>query len=395
MSRRRSLLLVLVAATVLAGVEAAAYSLRDGALTWLLLVALGGSALAVAHAVSGRRRRLGALRRQFTLALAIALGQLVVAVAAGAALMFVATRDAVFALSLVAFAGIVAARAAQLFARGVLADIENLRGTLVAVGEGLREPVAATASEDELAELAAAANAAIVKLAAAETARADLIAAVSHDLRTPITSLKLLAGAIDDDIVDEQTRSRYVRQMIVHIRALSGLIDDLFELIRLEAAADLRWSLRRVPLDELVDETVDAMRVHADARRVRVRTELPPSLEPAAAEPQQLQRVLFNLIQNAIRHTPADGSVTVSARSAAGQVEVEVADTGAGIPPAERERVFEPFFRGGPDTARTRDGAGLGLAIARAIVEAHGGRIWLEDAASGTRVRFSLPAAVS
>lgn len=394
MSRRRSLLLVLVAATVLAGVEAAAYSLRDGALTWLLLVALGGSALAVAHAVSGRRRRLGALRRQFTLALAIALGQLVVAVAAGAALMFVATRDAVFALSLVAFAGIVAARAAQLFARGVLADIENLRGTLVAVGEGLREPVAATASEDELAELAAAANAAIVKLAAAETARADLIAAVSHDLRTPITSLKLLAEAIDDDIVDEQTRSRYVRQMIVHIRALSGLIDDLFELIRLEAA-DLRWSLRRVPLDELVDETVDAMRVHADARRVRVRTELPPSLEPAAAEPQQLQRVLFNLIQNAIRHTPADGSVTVSARSAAGQVEVEVADTGAGIPPAERERVFEPFFRGGPDTARTRDGAGLGLAIARAIVEAHGGRIWLEDAASGTRVRFSLPAAVS
>lgn len=394
MSRRRSLLLVLVAATVLAGVEAAVYSLRDGALTWLLLVALGGSALAVAHAVSGRRRRLGALRRQFTLALAIALGQLVVAVAAGAALMFVATRDAVFALSLVAFAGIVAARAAQLFARGVLADIENLRGTLVAVGEGLREPVAATASEDELAELAAAANAAIVKLAAAETARADLIAAVSHDLRTPITSLKLLAEAIDDDIVDEQTRSRYVRQMIVHIRALSGLIDDLFELIRLEAA-DLRWSLRRVPLDELVDETVDAMRVHADARRVRVRTELPPSLEPAAAEPQQLQRVLFNLIQNAIRHTPADGSVTVSARSAAGQVEVEVADTGAGIPPAERERVFEPFFRGGPDTARTRDGAGLGLAIARAIVEAHGGRIWLEDAASGTRVRFSLPAAVS
>jgi signal transduction histidine kinase len=391
-SPRGSLLLVLVAATVLAGVEATVYSLRDGALTWLLLVALGGGALALAHTVSGRRRRLGGLRRQFTLAIAIALGQLVVAVAAGAALMFVATRDAVFALSVVAFAGIVAARAAQLFARGVLADIENLRGTLVAVGEGMREPVAAPASEDELAELAAAANAAIVKLAAAETARGDLIAAVSHDLRTPITSLKLLAEAIDDGIVDEDTRRRYVRQMIVHIRALSTLIDDLFELTRLEAA-DLRWSLQRVRLDELVGETVDAMRVQADARRVRVRTELPPSLEPAAGEPQQLQRVLFNLIQNAIRHTPADGSVTVSAQSAAGHVEIEVADTGAGIAPAERERVFEPFFRGGPDTARTRDGAGLGLAIARAIVEAHGGRIWIEDAAYGTRVRFSLPRA--
>jgi signal transduction histidine kinase len=126
---------------------------------------------------------------------------------------------------------------------------------------------------------------------------------------------------------------------------------------------------------------------------VRVLTELPPGLGPAQADPEKLQRVLFNLIQNAIRHTPADGSVVVRARPAGDAVEIEVADTGDGIAPAERERVFEPFFRGGAQAARPGNGAGLGLAISRAIVEAHGGRIWLEDAPRGTRVHFSVPTA--
>jgi len=103
--------------------------------------------------------------------------------------------------------------------------------------------------------------------------------------------------------------------------------------------------------------------------------------------------VLFNLIQNAIRHTPADGSVVVRAQPAGDAVEIEVSDTGDGIAATDRERVFEPFFRGGAQAARPSNGAGLGLAISRAIVEAHGGRIWLEDAPRGTRIRFSLPSA--
>ena len=102
--------------------------------------------------------------------------------------------------------------------------------------------------------------------------------------------------------------------------------------------------------------------------------------------------MLFNLIQNAIRHTPADGSVVVRAAPAGDAVEIEVADTGDGIAADDRDRVFEPFFRGGTQAARPSDGAGLGLAISRAIVEAHGGRIWLADAPRGTSVRFSLPA---
>ena len=176
--------------------------------------------------------------------------------------------------------------------------------------------------------------------------------------------------------------------MRTHVAALSGLIDDLFELSRIEAG-EISWTMRQVELRELIDDTVAAMRAPAEARG---RRGSPPSCRRARllaeADAEKVQRVLFNLIQNAIRHTPADGSVTVRARPPGGGVEVEVADDGEGIPAGDGERVFEPFYRG--DASRGEDGAGLGLAISRAIVEAHGGRIWLEDAAPGTRVRFTL-----
>jgi signal transduction histidine kinase len=230
------------------------------------------------------------------------------------------------------------------------------------------------------------------RLAAEEHARRSLIAAVSHDLRTPITSLKLLVEAVDDEVVSEDARKEYLARLSTHLQALSALIDDLFELSRLETG-DIRWSMEQVRLEDLVSETVAAMTPAAEAKQVAVRAELAGDLVPASANPEQIQRVLFNLIQNAIRHTPADGSVVVRAEPRAGGVEIEVADTGEGIADADRALVFDPFFQGGARAARSDGGAGLGLAIARAIVEAHGGRIWLDDAMpSGTAVRFSLPA---
>ena len=148
--------------------------------------------------------------------------------------------------------------------------------------------------------------------------------------------------------------------------------------------------MERLRLEQLVEDAVEAMRPTADAGSVAVRAELRPPLAPSLGNHEQLQRVLFNLIQNAIHHTPPDGSVTVRAEDVEGGVEIEVADTGSGIDPLAREQVFEPFFRA--DSSRHTPGAGLGLAISRAIVEAHGGAIWLEDAPVGTRVRFKLPA---
>jgi signal transduction histidine kinase len=210
-----------------------------------------------------------------------------------------------------------------------------------------------------------------------EDARRQLVAAASHDLRTPLASLRLLVESIDDGVATGETRDRYLSEIRTHVGVLSGLIDDLFELSRIEAG-DISWTMRQVELGDLIGDTVAAMRAPAEERGVTVAAELPP-------------RVLFNLIQNAIRHTPTDGSVTVRAKAAGNGVEVEVVDSGEGIASADGERVFEAFYRG--DAARGEDGAGLGLAISRAIVEAHGGKIWLEDGAPGTRVHFTLQAA--
>jgi signal transduction histidine kinase len=220
-----------------------------------------------------------------------------------------------------------------------------------------------------------------------EDARRGLVAAASHDLRTPLASLRLLVEAIEDGVAGED-RDRYLAEIRTHVAVLSDLIDDLFELSRIEAG-DISWTLRQVELGELIGDTVAAFRTSAEERGIHLAAELPAGKVVAEADAEKVQRVLFNLIQNAIRHTPADGSVTVRASGGPGGVEVEVADSGEGIPAGEGERVFEAFYRG--DSSRNEDGAGLGLAISRAIVEAHGGRIWLEDGQPGTRVRFTLP----
>jgi signal transduction histidine kinase len=223
-----------------------------------------------------------------------------------------------------------------------------------------------------------------------EEARRQLVAAASHDLRTPLASLRLLVESIDDGVATGETRDRYLAEIRTHVAVLSDLIDDLFELSRIEAG-DISWTMRQVELGELIGDTVAAMRVPAEERGVRIAADLPAGQVIAEANAEKVQRVLFNLIQNAIRHTPADGSVTVRARAAGASVEVEVADDGEGVPAGDGERVFDAFYRG--TAARGEDGAGLGLAISRAIVEAHGGRIWLEDGSPGTRVHFTLKSA--
>ncbi len=345
------------------------------------------------------RRWAGTLPRQLALAVAIAVTPVLVALLVIGLLMVLSGHDVALVAAIVVAAGVLGAIAAKLIAGAILDDVESIRDGLGAVGRGQRDVVIETTARDELAELADAANAMIVRLRTEEAAREqsdaarrDLVAAVSHDLRTPITSLRLLAEAVDDEVVDGELRRTYLERMRTHIDILSTLIDDLFELSRLEAG-DIRWSLERVPLDALVGETVEAMRLEAEAKGVSVAYEVSERLGAARANPEKLQRVLFNLIQNAIRHTPADGSVVVRAEPVADQIEIEVADDGDGIAPEERERVFTAFYRGGADAARTGGGAGLGLAVSRAIVEAHGGRIWLPDSSVGTRVRFSLPAA--
>lgn len=382
-------------ATLVAGLVSAAawigYGAHAGLVTFEILAPLGWLTVLVANRLIAHRERLAGLRTQFA-----AIGVVTALVTAGAIVllvveMFVSTMDAVFAILVALYAGALAAWAMRRIGRRALHDVDAVRATLAAVAGGARDVRTGVTGNDEIAQLAADVDAMVARLDLEERARRTLFTAVSHDLRTPITALQLLANAIDDGLVDADTRREYAARMSTHVRALGALIDDLFELTRLESG-ELMWTTQQVRLDLLLHETVDAMRPAAEAGAVAVRAQLDEEPAAARANPEQLQRVLFNLIQNAIRHTPPDGSVTVIAESVADGVELEVADTGGGIGAEHRERVFDPFYRADP--SRRDTGAGLGLAISRAIVEAHGGQIWLEDAPVGTRVRFRLPHAV-
>lgn len=368
-----------------------------GVLLGVALATGAGTELAIRARGRESARRLS---RQLSIVIAVVITPLLVTLVILGLLMFVSDKDATLVGVIVVLSGLLGIAAASRLSRALTHDVATIRDGLVAVGGGARDVRLRTdGGVAELRELADAANAMIDRLATeeaardqAESARRHLIAAASHDLRTPITSLQLLAAAIDDELVDGPVRRDYVRRMLTHIEALSALIDDLFELSRLEAG-DINWTLEQVAVDQLVSETVDAMRVQADVRGIAVMADLPDQLAPARGNPEKLQRVLFNLIQNAIRHSPADGTVVVRAESLGDTVQVEVEDRGDGIPDAERALVFEAFYRSGADAARSTNGAGLGLAVARAIVDAHGGQIWLPDTQVGTRVRFSVPMA--
>jgi signal transduction histidine kinase len=384
------------AAALLAGVV---YGQTAGLHTIAILLPLGAVTVLGARLLVVRRKSAGGLRRQVLLSGALVVGQLLIGVGLFAWLMLVSHMDVLFTMIVAAYSCLLGLWAARALGASVLADVDAVRGGLAEVGAGSRDVSIRTGARDELAELAHDVERTVERLSAEERARSaadgarrDLLAAVSHDLRTPLTAIRVLAEAIEDGVVDDATRREYAARLAVHSRAFSALIDDLFELSRLEAG-EIRWTMEQVEVGELVTEAVDAMRYQADAGGVAVLTDLANPLAYARANPERIQRVLFNLLQNAIRHTPADGSVTVRAEQRDGEVEIEVADTGEGIDPADRPRVFDAFVQGRGQESRTNGSAGLGLAIARAIVEAHGGRIWLGDPQAGTSVRFSLPRA--
>jgi signal transduction histidine kinase len=166
-------------------------------------------------------------------------------------------------------------------------------------------------------------------------------------------------------------------------------VDDLFELARIDAGA-LTLELREAELGALVDDCVRTLAPEAARRGVRLEARITPVR--ARYEPDKIERVVLNLVTNALRHTPSDGSVAVVVERGAADVRVSVEDTGEGLEPGAERRMFDRFWRG--DRARSGDGAGLGLAIARGLVEAHGGRIWAERRGEGgARVSFTLPAA--
>jgi signal transduction histidine kinase len=223
-----------------------------------------------------------------------------------------------------------------------------------------------------------------------EAQRRDLIVAVSHDLRTPLSDLRVMAEAIEDGVVeDPETVTFYTDRILASVKSLSTLVDDLFEFAKLDAG-EIERETERAELSEIVGQALAACQAHASDKGLVVRTELGDAAEWDCSP--RVTRVVQNLLQNAIRHTPADGTVLVVARTSDAGIELRVEDTGEGVQAEPLERVFEPFWRG--DSARTSDGSGLGLAVAKRIVEALGGSISVESQVSlGTRFSVVLPPA--
>ncbi|MDO9444256.1 MAG: ATP-binding protein [Dehalococcoidia bacterium] len=232
----------------------------------------------------------------------------------------------------------------------------------------------------------------LTSLRRAERARQDLVANVSHELRTPIAAAFALAETLESGVEDEAQRERFHRQLTGEIDRLARIVDRLLRLSRIESRSE-EFHVEPVEVDSLLTESLQRLMPVAERRSIRLESAAPTGLV-VRADRERVLEVLSNLIDNAIRHSPADGAVSLSADVEGNLVRFMVRDSGPGILPRDRLRVFERFYTG--DRSRAPDGAsgtGLGLAIARHIVSRLGGEIWVADGSPGATLCFTLPRA--
>jgi signal transduction histidine kinase len=287
----------------------------------------------------------------------------------------------------------VAAGAATAAVFAALVVARSITRSLHRVGDASRQLAAgdltARAPEggaNEIAALAASFNAMATSIEQLFDARRELVAWASHDLRAPIASMQTMLEAIEDGLANADD---YLPTLREQVRTLTVLVDDLFELARIDAGA-LTLHLQNTLLAPLVDSAMQLLRPEAEARGVSLSADVAPELEAPIA-PEKIERVLYNLLTNALHHTPSDGSVAVHGERRNGNLLLRVEDTGEGLSEEASARMFERFWRA--DRARSANGLGLGLAIAQGLVEAHGGQIWAENRPQGgAAVHFTLPA---
>jgi signal transduction histidine kinase len=277
----------------------------------------------------------------------------------------------------------------QLLARGMTSPLREMVAATRAMARGDYGRRVTATSRDEVGDLARSFNAMAAELAEVDRMRRDLVANVSHELRTPITALQ--AGL--ENLVDgvEPPGPEQLRTMLRQAERLGRLVAQLLDLSRLESGA-LPLQRRSFEVRPVLEDAVDESRLHAPDVEVSVVSE--PGLA-ADGDPERVHQVLANLLENAVRHSPAGGRVEVSARAERGRIAIEVCDEGPGIPEEYANRVFERFYRADSARSSSHGGAGLGLAIARWIVDLHGGDIRAERRTpTGCRMIVLLPAAV-
>ena len=400
LSRRwRDPFLVLAVGAVLTLMVAVGRSMTDRDALELIGIAVG---VAVAGILLGlpllrllRTRNIGLQVAVLTLVIvaAVALG-----VFAAAKTMFISEHDLAAIEVVLLAAATVGVAAAVWFGGSVAATSSSLVEVTRRIGNAQTGETRPVQGPPELVRLAHELRVMEQRLdeargreRAVEDSRRELVAWVSHDLRTPLAAIRAMAEALEDGVVsDPETVARYHSMLRTESDRLAALVDDLFELSRTQSGA-LRLELERVSIGDLVSDAIAGVAPVAAAKGVRLegRVDGPPA-DVSVSTPEIL-RALRNLLENAIRHTPADGSVTVEAGSADGFAFVSVLDSGGGIPDRDLERIFDVGYQ--VDRARTTGGAGLGLAIARGFVEAHHGQISAANENDGARFTVRLPCA--
>jgi signal transduction histidine kinase len=313
-----------------------------------------------------------------------------------AQMMFASEHDLLLAIILLIFAGGMAMALGYFLSSTVTERIHTLKGAAEKLAAGDLQTRVPVNGRDEVAALAKTFNQMAEQLQAADTKqreldtlRRDLIAWVSHDLQTPLTSMRAILEALSDGVVDDpETVKRYLNTAQRDVKNLSALIDDLFQMAQLDAGG---FPLHReeTSLRDLISDTLESFTELAKQREIKLEGQVESSVDPVVMDTQAIGRALNNLIGNALRHTPNQGRVSVWARRSSRGVEVTVSDTGEGIRAEDRPYIFERFYRGEKSRSRATGGAGLGLAIARSIVQAHGGDIQVASE-TGKGAQFTL-----
>lgn len=230
----------------------------------------------------------------------------------------------------------------------------------------------------------------LTRLRRLETVRRDFISNLSHELRTPLASLRALAETLQDGALDDPPAARrFVDQIQIEVDALTQMVNELLELSKIESG---RFSLDRSPVAayDLLASASQRMQVQAERANLTLRVECANDLPNVQIDSQRLEQVLVNLIHNAVKFTRPGGEIVLIGEAGIGQVQFAVRDSGVGIPADEVPRIFERFYR--VDKSRTGNGTGLGLSIAKHIVEAHGGKIWVESReGEGSTFYFTIP----
>ncbi|WP_084469923.1 sensor histidine kinase [Jiangella gansuensis] len=398
MSRRATTVSVLATGLVVAGVIAASAGIPAGDTVVLVAVtALASGAAFLGGATVLRRFRGRPVRAQVMVVAVSSLLVTVAGVVAAALAMFISTHDLVALFIVVAVATAMAVGAALQLGDDIgtaTLQVGHLARTMVDGGDGpasVTGPGELSALASELADVSARLDESRRRERALEASRRELIAWVSHDLRSPLATIRAMAEALDDEVADDAaTVQRYHRQIRGDAERLTALVDDLFELSRINSGA-VRLGPELVSIADAVAESLAGAASQASVKGVEL-VEALADLPATEVSAHEFSRALNNLLDNAIRHTPAGGRVVIRAGRDDDGAVLQVIDECGGIPESDLDRVFDVAFRG--DTARGRDhgGGGLGLAIARGLVEAHAGSVEVANHEQGCRFTVRLPA---